>query len=145
MAAPDQITDSPTGWVNRHVRQYVASDGATGHQFNGHEALLITTVGRKTGARRRTAVYYGRAGDDYVVIASNGGAATHPNWYRNLVATPEVGVQVGSRRFTARARTTTGEERAELFAMMGKIFPPYLQYQKKAARELPVVILERIV
>jgi deazaflavin-dependent oxidoreductase (nitroreductase family) len=139
----EEITDSPTWWVRRHVRRYLASGGRKGHRFNGHDALLITTRGRKSGKLRRTAAYYGREGDGYVLVASNGGAATDPSWYLNLVADPEVRVQVGEESFTARARTATGPERAALFDKMVNIFPKYAQYQRKAGREIPVVVLER--
>jgi deazaflavin-dependent oxidoreductase (nitroreductase family) len=140
----EEITDSPTDWVAKHVREYVATDGAKGGRFYGHDALLITTRGRKSGIPRRTALYYGRDGDRYVLVASNGGAKTDPHWYQNLVAHPEVSVQVGSEKFTARARTVTGAERESLWALMVGVFKTYESYQAKARREIPVVVLERV-
>ncbi|HEU5470377.1 MAG TPA: nitroreductase family deazaflavin-dependent oxidoreductase [Actinophytocola sp.] len=139
----EEITESPTGWVAKHVRQYLDSDGAQGGKFYGVDALLITTRGRRSGLLRRTALYYGRDGERYVVIASNGGSPTHPNWYRNLAADPTVSVQVGAERFTARAHTVTGPERAALWDRMAAIYPSYNDYQAKATREIPVVVLER--
>jgi deazaflavin-dependent oxidoreductase (nitroreductase family) len=102
----------------------------------------VTTRGRKSGKLRRTALYYGRDGDRYLLVASNGGAHTHPAWYLNLLEHPEVRVQVGAEQFTARARTATAEERQPLWDVMAEIFPTYNQYQAKARREIPVVILE---
>lgn len=144
LTAQEEITDSPTGWVNEHVRQYVESGGTKGTRFYGHAALLITTRGRKTGKLRRTALYYGTDRDHYVLVASNGGSRTHPAWYLNLTANPEVNVQVGAERFTARARTVTGDERPALWELMVKTFRTYASYQAKVKRELPVVVLERV-
>jgi deazaflavin-dependent oxidoreductase (nitroreductase family) len=143
MEKQEQIVDSPTGWVADHVRDYVASDGAKGLKFHGVDTLLITTRGRRTGQLRRTALIFGKSGDDYLLVASNGGADKHPYWYTNLVATPEVAVQVGAEQFTAKARTATAAERAGYWATMAAIFPLYEEYQTKATREIPVVVLER--
>jgi deazaflavin-dependent oxidoreductase (nitroreductase family) len=104
MAAQEEITDSPTGWVAQHIQEYVETDGQAGHTWNGVPTLLLTTRGRKSGALRRTALIYGRDGDRYLVVASKGGAPDHPLWYLNLLADPEVSVQVGAEKFTARAR-----------------------------------------
>ncbi len=144
MPTQEVITDSPTGWVASHIKRYVDSDGADGHQYYGLNTLLITTRGRKTGILRRTALIYGQDGDRYIVVASNGGSPHHPNWYLNLKANPEVQVQVGADHFTARARTATPEERPALWTMMSEIFPTYRDYQNKTEREIPVVILERV-
>ncbi len=138
-----EITDNPTDWVNKHIRQYVETDGTKGGRFYGHDALLITTRGRKSGALRRTALYYGVDGDRYVLVASNGGSKTHPSWYLNLAADPAVEVQIGPEKFAARARTATGDERARLWDLMATIFSTYNQYQARAKREIPVVVLER--
>jgi deazaflavin-dependent oxidoreductase (nitroreductase family) len=106
--------------------------------------LLLTTRGRKTGKLRRTALIYGRDGDRYVVVASKGGAPDHPTWYLNLDADPEVQLQVGAEKFTARARTATAEEKPALWRRMAEIWPDYDNYQAKTGREIPVVILERV-
>jgi deazaflavin-dependent oxidoreductase (nitroreductase family) len=139
---PEEIVDSPTDWVAKHIRQYVESGGTEGQRFYGVDALLLTTRGRRTGKPRRTALYYGHHGGRFVVVASNGGSATHPLWYRNLVADPQVQVQVGERAFAARARTATGDERAELWSMMVGLFGKYEQYQTSTEREIPVVVLD---
>lgn len=139
----EEIVDSPTGWVAKHVQRYIASDGAQGHQYNGSPALLLTTRGRKSGLLRRTALYYGQDGDDYLVVGSQGGSDKHPLWYLNLDADPNVQVQVEADRFDATARTATPEEKARLWPIMVKVYKTYDSYQKKTSRDIPVVILTR--
>jgi deazaflavin-dependent oxidoreductase (nitroreductase family) len=144
MSPPEEVKDSPTGWVASHIRRYVDSDGDNGHEWRpGVYTLLLTTRGRRSGKLRRTALIYGRDGDRYLVVASVGGAAKHPAWYLNLVEHPEVEVQVGAERFAARARTATAEEKPRLWSLMAGIWPSYDGYQKKTRRDIPVVILER--
>lgn len=140
----EQVLDSTSGWVAEHIRSYVESDGERGHEWNGVPTLLLTTRGRRSGKLRRTALIYGRDGDRYLVVASRGGAPTHPAWYLNLAEEPEVRVQVGAERFTARARTATPEEKPELWRTMAEIWPAYDEYQTKTTRDIPVVLLERI-
>lgn len=142
--AQEHVTDSPTGWVNKHIQQYVETDGAKGHHFYGHDALLLTTRGRKSGTLRRTALYYGKDGDNYVVVASNGGAKHHPLWYLNISTSPRVEVQVLADRFAANAIAVSGPERERLWELMASIFPTYNDYQRKAPREIPVVVLEPV-
>lgn len=137
-----QVHDSPSSWVNDHIQQYVASDGAEGHIWNGVPTLLLTTQGRKTGELRRTALIYGQHGSSYLIVASQGGAPNHPAWYLNLEANPEVQVQVGPDKFTARARTATEQEKPELWRIMTGIWPAYDEYQTKTDRPIPVVILD---
>ena len=142
MATDERIYDSPTGWVAEHIGEYVATDGAKGHDWHGVPTLLLTTRGRKSGKLRRSALIYGRDGENYVVVGSSGGAEHHPAWYLNLVATPEVTVQVGAETFTAHARTASAAERPALWEQMARLFPNYTAYQQKTAREIPLVILE---
>ncbi|MGC4788988.1 nitroreductase family deazaflavin-dependent oxidoreductase [Micromonospora sp. DT178] len=139
----ETIEDSPVEWVASHVRRYVETDGADGGKYHGYDALLITTRGRRSGTLRRTALIYGRDGDRYLLVASNGGAARHPNWYLNLCADPQVEVQVGAEKFRGTARTATAEERPRLWEAMTGVFPTYARYQKETDREIPVVVVER--
>ncbi len=141
---PEPVIDSPTGWVNAHIQEYVETGGEQGHMWRGVPTLLLTTRGRKTGKLRRSALIYGRDGDNYVVVASTGGKPVHPSWYFNLEANPEVTVQVGAETFPARARTATAAEKPKLWAMMADLFPNYTVYQAKTEREIPVVILEPV-
>jgi deazaflavin-dependent oxidoreductase (nitroreductase family) len=144
MSEHEEVLDSPTGWVAKHIQQYVETDGQKGHIYNGTPTLLLTTRGRKSGKLYRTALIYGQDGERYLLVPSNGGSDEHPSWYRNLVETPEVDLQVGAEKFKARAHVATPEEKPALWAIMTKIFPTYNSYQKKAKREIPVVILERV-
>ena len=140
----EPVTDSPTGWVAKHVRDYVETDGRKGHRWSGVDTLLLTTRGRSTGKLRRTALIYGRDRGRYLVVASNGGSREHPDWYRNLAADPHVLVQVADERFDATARTATARQKPRLWREMVSIWPEYERYQTKTDRDIPVVILERI-
>lgn len=127
-----------------HVKRYVETDGAEGHDWQGTTVLILTTTGRKSGEPRSTPLIYQRHGDDVLVVASNGGADTPPLWFRNLETDPEVQVQVKGDRFTARARTATAEEKPGMWRTMAAVWPAYNEYQTKTDREIPVVVLERV-
>ena len=147
MASKEQVFDSPKEWVRSHIRAYVESDGKKGHRWRGLPTLLLTTRGRKTGKLRRTALIYGRDGNNYLLVASNGGARNHPLWYLNLVENPEVELQVGVDKFSARARIATPKEKPRLWQLMAKIFPHYDEFRARAAkaeRDIPVVIVESV-
>ncbi len=92
-----------------HVKRYIETDGEEGHEWQGVTTLILTTTGRRSGEKRSTPLIYGTSGDDYLVVASKGGAPDHPAWYLNLSEHPEVDVQVRADRFHARARTATAE------------------------------------
>jgi deazaflavin-dependent oxidoreductase (nitroreductase family) len=139
----EEVLDSPTGWVAEHVRAYVASGGSTGHHWQGQDNLLLITRGRKSGKLRRTALIYGRDGERYLVVASNGGSNQHPAWFLNLLADSVVEVQVGAEVFTARARPAGDDEKPRLWRVMAALFPQYEAFQKKTARAIPVVVIER--
>jgi deazaflavin-dependent oxidoreductase (nitroreductase family) len=126
-----------------HVRAYRETDGEYGHDWrNGSSTLLLTTLGRHSGEPRTNALIYGRSGDDYLVVASNGGSDRPPGWFSNLEAQPEVDVQVLDKRFRARARVATPEERPAMWREMTKHWPDYDAYQQRTDREIPVVVLE---
>jgi deazaflavin-dependent oxidoreductase (nitroreductase family) len=137
-----EMTDSPVSWVADHTRRYLESGGEDGHEWRpGVPTLLLTTTGRKSGVKRRTALIYGRDTADYVVVASKGGAPAHPAWYLNLEADPEVEIQVFDKVVPATARTADGAERERLWALMREVWPAYDEYQTKTDREIPVVVL----
>ncbi|WP_439663076.1 nitroreductase family deazaflavin-dependent oxidoreductase [Lentzea sp. HUAS TT2] len=139
------VKDSPRDWVNEHIQKYVETDGAEGHEWRpGVHTLLLTTMGRKSGEKRRTALIYQPSGDDYVVVASQGGKPVHPSWYLNLEEEPVVDVQVAAEKFQARARTAGPDERDRLWTLMNEVWPAYTEYQQKTDREIPVVVLERV-
>ena len=137
----DRATDSQWDWLAEHTRMYLASGGTEGHESNGVRTLVLATTGRRTGTARRTCLIYGTSGGEYVVVASKGGAEQDPAWFMNLKADPRVGVQVGTRRLTARARVASPAERAALWAQMVNIFPLYDEYARKTDREIPIVLL----
>lgn len=128
---------------DEHVRRYEETDGEVGHDWEGGAPVLVlTTTGRKSGEPRKFALIYQRIEGSYVIVASKGGADTHPGWYLNLRENPEVGVQVGADRFTARARTADPDERTRLWPRMAAVWPSYDEYQAGTDREIPVVVLD---
>ena len=140
-------------WQVDHANRYIASGGTDGHLFKvtppGYPemtvpSLLLTTTGRTSGERFIFPLFYGKAGDSYIVVASKGGAPQHPGWYRNILANPEVEIQVGTVTLKARARTAVGEEHARLWEQALKFWPPYADYQRKTEREIPVVVLDPV-
>ena len=125
-----------------HVDRYLATDGEEGHDWQGTQTLILTTTGRRSGRPRQTPLIYGRHGDDYLVVASKGGAPQHPAWYQNLDASPEVEIQVKGDKMRAHARAATPEERPQLWPIMTEQWPDYDGYQERTDREIPVVVLE---
>ena len=155
MAEPNTSSELPEelpDWIKNHVSRYLASNGEDGYLWDASlgggkglvPTLLLTTVGRKSGRALTLPLIFGRAGPDYVIVASKGGAPAHPAWYLNLEANPEVQVQVKGEKFTARAHTAQGSERATLWAKMVEIYGPYAQYQTKTDRQIPVVVLKPV-
>lgn len=139
---PDEVVDSPSQWVADHIREYTESGGEQGHEWQGVPTLLLTVRGRKSGVWRRTALIYGRDGENYVIVASKGGDPKHPLWYLNLLDNPDVGVQVGADKLAARARVAEGEERTRLWDRMAQIWPDYNTYQTRTDRQIPIIVLE---
>ncbi|KPM52520.1 nitroreductase [Frankia sp. R43] len=145
-------SDSPMDWIADHTRRYLDSDGADGHLWHGIDGsftqgaptLLLTTRGRRSGKLRRTPLIYGRDGNDYVIVASKAGFPEHPLWYLNLLAHPEVELQVGAERFPAKARVAEPAEKARLWPTMTALWPDYDGYQSSTDRDIPIVLLERI-
>ena len=125
-----------------HVVLYRASGGRVGGRFRKTApVLLLTTTGRKTGKRRTTPLLYVEDADRYVVVASVGGAPTHPAWYLNLRGDPAATIQVGNRKLAVGSETAGPEERARLWARVTQMYPKYDDYQAKTSREIPVVTL----
>ncbi len=151
MAEPTKSQDLPD-WIKNHLARYIATDGADGYLWDASlgggkglvPTLLLTTTGRKSGRELTLPLIFGRSGPNYVVVASKGGAPTHPAWYLNLQANPEVKVQVKAAKFTAHAHTADTAERASLWPMMVDIYGPYANYQTKTDRQIPVVVLKPV-
>jgi len=141
-------------WMVDHVDLYLKSGGKEGHDYTltppnqpsrTVPSLLLTTVGRKSGEKFLFPLFYGKTGNSYFIVASKGGAPDHPGWYKNILANPEVELQVATKKLKARARTATGAERQKLWDEAVKFWPPYEDYRKKAGvREIPVVVLDPI-
>lgn len=116
---------------------------ASSGPFKGRSVLILTTTGAKSGETRENPLVFSRTGDDYVVIASKGGAPSHPSWYHNLVANPKVKVEADGEAFEAEARVAHGDEHDRLYAAHAKIMPAFNEYQQKTTRKIPVVVLKR--
>ena len=126
---------------DEHVRQYEATGGKVGHDWNGTSCLVLHTTGRTSGLPRKNPLIYGRDGDDFLLVASKGGAPAHPGWYENLLAHPDVEIQVWSDVLPVRARTATPEEKRRLWPIMVREWPDYERYQAGTTRDIPLVIL----
>lgn len=125
------------GFVGLHTLWYRMTGGLVGGTMGG-PILLLTTRGRKTGASRTLPLLYLKTDRGYALVASYGGSDRHPAWYLNLVADPEVRIQVGSRRMKGRATTVDPERRAELWPKLAAIWPGYNDYQARTEREIPI-------
>lgn len=133
---------SPSSRAAEQVREYEASGGQRGNTMRGVPVVILWTRGRTTGAIRKTPLMRVRDGDRYAVVASMGGAPEHPQWYRNLLADPHVGLQDGPEVRDYVARTATPEEKAEWWPKATAVWPDYDSYQRKTEREIPLVILD---
>lgn len=128
-----------------HVEAYTRTGGAEGYEWkDGSHIILLTTTGHRSGEDRTVPLIFGRDGDDYLIVASKGGADAPPAWYVNLEANPTVTVQDRANVFTAVARTANDDEKQRLWPVMTKEWPPYDEYQTKTTRQIPVVILEPV-
>ena len=126
---------------DEHVQKYEETGGAIGHDWNGTSCLILHTRGRKSGTVRKIPLIYGRDGEDYVIIASKGGAPEHPGWYKNLVAHPDIEIQVRDKVIPVTARTGSAADKQRVWPMMVKEWPGYDEYQAGTTRDIPVVLL----
>jgi deazaflavin-dependent oxidoreductase (nitroreductase family) len=126
------------------IEEFRANGGKVGGRFADRPLLLLTTTGAKSGQLRTSPLVYTTDGDAYIIIASKGGAPTHPDWFRNLSAHPVVGVEVGSEQFQAHAEIPTGAEHELLYSQMAAQMPFFAEYQRNTERKIPVVVLRRI-
>jgi len=126
------------------IAEFRANDGVVGGYFANVRLVLLHTTGAKSGKERTNPLVSFEDGDRLVVVASKGGAPTAPDWYHNLVANPEVGVEYGTEEFKARAATTSEPERTELYEKMESKFASFTEYKENAGRVIPVVTLSRL-
>jgi deazaflavin-dependent oxidoreductase (nitroreductase family) len=125
------------------IKEFRDNAGKVGGPFEGRTLLILHTIGAKSGQERINPVAYVTDGDRFVIIASKGGAPTNPDWYYNIVANPQVTVEVGVEQFTARASISTEPERTRLYSKMVEMMPGFAEYQKKTTRMIPVITLAR--
>jgi deazaflavin-dependent oxidoreductase (nitroreductase family) len=130
-------------WNRQTIEAFRANGGKVGGVWEGRPLLLLTTTGAKSGQRRTTPVMYLADGDRLLVFATKAGAPTNPAWYHNLIAYPEVTVEVGTETYEATATPLTGEERDRLYAKQASLYPQFGEYQARATRKIPVIALER--
>jgi deazaflavin-dependent oxidoreductase (nitroreductase family) len=135
----------PANFNEEIIEQFRTNNGTmVSGMFKGAPLLLLTTTGARSGQTRINPLAYTRDGDRYVVIASKGGAPTHPDWYHNVVAHPEVTIEVGPDRFQARASVPEGAERDRLYDAQAAVMPGFAEYQRNTTRRIPVVVFNRI-
>lgn len=139
MSTPDRLL----GWRLLQVHQwlYERTGGRWGERLGGRRMLLLTTIGRRSGRRRTVSLLFETDGERLAVVGSKGGSDTPPAWVLNLETTPEVLVQVGTRRFAATARIADAEERDRLWPRMVAVWPAYERYQTQTRRRIPIVVL----
>jgi deazaflavin-dependent oxidoreductase (nitroreductase family) len=124
------------------IDEFRANGGAVTGMFAGAPMILINHRGAKSGTPYTSPLVYTRDGDNYVIIASKGGAPEDPQWFRNVVAHPDITVEVGSETIPVRARVAEGEERDRLFRAQADLMPNFADYATKTTRTIPVVVLE---
>jgi deazaflavin-dependent oxidoreductase (nitroreductase family) len=125
------------------IEEFREDRNKSGGSFASRPLLLLTTTGAKSGQRRTTPMMYVPDGDRLLVIASNAGAPAHPDWYYNLVAHPEVTVEVGTETYDATAVVTQGAERDQLWTSIVDKYPFFTEHQAKITRQIPVIVLSR--
>jgi deazaflavin-dependent oxidoreductase (nitroreductase family) len=124
-----------------HVRAYRESGGEIGYLWNGVPTLLLTATGRRTGRKLTSPLIFGRDGEDYLIVASMGGAPRHPSWYLNLQANPEAEIQVKDQTLAVVARTASASAKPRLWKLVTEVWPNYDVYQSRTERDIPVVVL----
>jgi deazaflavin-dependent oxidoreductase (nitroreductase family) len=133
------------GDFNRQlIGEFRANEGKVGGMFAGAPMLLLTTTGAKSGRTHVVPLVYTVDGGRMVVMGSKGGASTHPDWYYNVRANPEVTVEVGTDSFAARATVAERGERQRLFDQMAAQMPGFAEYQRNTTRQIPVIVLTRV-
>jgi deazaflavin-dependent oxidoreductase (nitroreductase family) len=146
MPIEGEYEPSPSEWVRDQVEEYEQSGGQRGNTLldTGLPVIIVTTRGNKTGKVRKFALMRVEHDGEYALVASKGGAPTHPIWYHNLIANPEeVMIQDGPEPFDATVREVSGDERAEWWGRAVAAFAPYAEYQTKTDRQIPVLVASR--
>lgn len=131
-------------WNAGIIDEFRTNEGRVGGPFEGRSLLLLHSTGARSGAERVNPLAYRKEGDTYFVFASKGGAPTHPDWYRNLLANPDAEIEVGTETIKVRARDTAGEERDAVWKRQIADFPAFGEYEEKTSRTIPVIALEPV-
>jgi deazaflavin-dependent oxidoreductase (nitroreductase family) len=130
-------------WNKQVIEEFRSNGGKVGGPFEGGTLLLLHHFGAKSGKERVNPLAYFPDGDRYIIFASKAGAPTNPDWYHNLVAHPDITIEVGTETIPVKATIVEGEERDQLFAQVTKSMPGFAEYQQKTTRKIPVIVLER--
>ena len=129
-------------WNAKIIEEFRANGGKVGGTFEGAPLLLLHHTGAKSGKQRVNPMMYQAVGDGYAVFASKAGAPKNPDWFHNLVAHPDVTVEVGTETKAVRARVLTGDERESIWSTQKQRYPTFAEYEAKTSRQIPVVLLE---
>ena len=142
MSIDGQYGASTSGWVAKQVEDYEASGGSEANTLmdTGIPIIVFTTVGRKSGLVRKVPLMRVEHDGQYALVASKGGSPEHPGWFHNIVANPEIVLQDGPEPFATTVREISGDERAAWWERASAIYPPYLEYQEKTERLIPVFL-----
>jgi F420H(2)-dependent quinone reductase len=143
MPLTGEYQPSTSEWARKQAETFEASNGARANTLRGVPIILVTSVGAKTGKLRKTPLMRVEHDGQYAIVASQGGAPTHPVWYHNIVKHPHVELQDGADRADYDARLVEGDERAAWWERAVAVWPDYAEYQKKTDREIPVFVLTR--
>ena len=135
------MSTSPDDFNAKVIEEFRANEGRVGGPFGGMELLLLHHTGARSGTGRTNPLAYMKDGDRYVIFASKGGAPTNPDWYYNIKAHPDTTIEVGTETLPVAVSEATGEERDRLFAAQAERSPQFAEYQEKAGRTIPVMIL----
>jgi len=141
--AKEEAAKASSDWNKGIIEEFHANGGKVGGPFEGSTLLLLHTNGAKSHAHRINPVVYLSLDDKIYVFASKAGADTNPDWFHNLVAEPNVTVEIGSEKFQATAKTLPSDERDRVYAIQANRLPNFAEYQAKTTRIIPVVELVR--
>ena len=130
-------------WNRGVIEEFRNNGGKVGGGFEGAPLLLLHTVGAKSGQPRVNPVMYLPDGDRWIVFASKAGAPTSPDWYHNLVANPEVSIEVGTDTIPVTATFAQDDERDQLYSRQAALYPQFAEYERSTTRRIPVVTLTR--
>ncbi len=141
MSESDHVQPDLTLLGPSHIKAYRETGGEVGYLWNGVPSLLLTVTGRKSGEPRTSALIFAQDGDDYLVVASMGGAPMHPQWFLNIQTNADAEIQVKDQIFPVVARAATADEKPRLWDIVTNVWPNYDVYQSRTERDIPVVIL----